>query len=144
MLSITKRLGRTAAVGALALAGIAGSLAPASAAQVSAARTSLTGAALAALPNANIQGLPAVWKPTSLSVTPKPFTTCTSAKVVWTITNKTKKAQTISYKVGAGATKPLGTLAAGHKAGVCSKGAAGTKESLFIKGSKSILHLTLK
>jgi hypothetical protein len=143
VLSITKRLALTSAAGALALAGIAGFMAPASAAQLPAAGTGLTAATLAAKPNVNIQGKPAAWKPTKLSVKPKPFTTCTTSKVVWTITNKTKKAQTISYKVGSGPKSPLGTLAAGQKAGICSKGTAGTKESFYLKGSKSVLHLTL-
>jgi len=142
LLSIKKRLAGAALTGAFAVAGVAGFMAPASA-SVASARTSLTGVGAAVLPNVNITGSPALWKPASLTVTPKPYTTCTASKEVWTITNKTTKSQVISYKIGSGSKATLGTLAAGAKGGICSKGPAGTKESFFIKGSTSVLHLTL-
>ena len=98
----------------------------------------------AALPNVNIAGVPAKWSPTKLTVTPKPYTTCTKAKTSWTITNKMRKHRFSPNKVGTGAKKALvNGLKAGVKAGLCSKGPAGTKETFFIMGSKSTLALTL-
>lgn len=144
MLSVKKRVASAAAVGAFAVTGVAGFITPASAAQAPSAAAGMAAAiAPAALPNVNILA-PAHWSPTSLSVTPKNYTTCTAAKEVWTITNKTKASAVISYRIGSGTRMPLGTLPAGAKGGICSKGTAGTKERFFIKGSKSVLHLTLK
>jgi len=144
LFSVKKLLGLASAAGILGAVGLAGLTAPALAAPAPAARTGMVAVGTAALPNTNIQGAPAKWSPTKLSVTPKNFTTCTAAKVVWTITNKTAKAQTISFKVGSGAKHPLGTVAAKTKAGVCSRGAKGTVETFFIKGSASTMKLTLK
>jgi hypothetical protein len=143
LVSIKNPLARAATVGVLAVTAMAGVIVPASAAS-SGVGAGLAGATAAAKPNVNIQGSPAKWSPTKLTVTPKNFTKCTPAKVVWTISNKTKKPAVISWRVGSGPKMPLGTLPAGEKAGVCSKGPAGTKESFSIKGSKSILQLTLR
>jgi hypothetical protein len=139
-------LARALTVGVLALGTMAGVIAPASAASTASgsAGAGLARVTVAAKPNVNIKGAPAAWSPAKLTVTPKPFTTCTAAKVVWTITNRTKKPAVISWRVGTGPKMLLGTLPAGQKAGVCSKGPAGTKESFSIKGSKSVLHLTLR
>jgi hypothetical protein len=142
MLSIKTRLAGLTAAGAIAVAGVAGFVTPASAAQVP-ARTGLAAAAPAALPNTNIQGSPAAWSPSKLTVKPKSFTKCTAKTQAWTITNKTKKAAAISYKIGTGKKTTLGSLPAGEKAGICSEGKAGTKESFYIKGSTSVLTLTL-
>ena len=144
MFSLTRWLGVASAVSVLGAGSVAGLTVPAAAAAAPSAAAGLTHISTAALPNANIAGTPAKWSPAKLSVTPKNFTTCTKAKTVWTISNKTKKGQTISFKVGSGKKTTLGTLPAGKKAGVCSKGAKGTVETFFIKGSKSTLKLTLK
>jgi hypothetical protein len=63
--------------------------------------------------------------------------------VVWTITNRTKKSHTILAKAGSGPKRKLGTIKAGQKVGVCSKGPKGAKSTFFIKGSTSHLVLTL-
>jgi hypothetical protein len=138
--SIRNSLGRASAIGVLAAATMAGFMAPALAAP---AAVHLTAAAPAALPNVNVQGSPAKWSPAKLTVKPKSFTECTTAKEVWTISNKTKKSQTNSYKVGSGKKTTLGTLTAGEKAGVCAQGKAGTKETFSLASSKSTLTLTL-
>jgi hypothetical protein len=62
--------------------------------------------------------------------------------VAWTITNKTKKTQTIQAKVGS-KKQTLGKLKAGQKAGLCVAGKKGAKGDFFIKGSKSKLVVTL-
>jgi hypothetical protein len=141
--SIRNSLGRASAIGVLAAATMAGFMAPALAAPAAPAAVHLTATAPAALPNVNVQGSPAKWSPAKLTVKPKSFTECTTAKEVWTISNKTKKSQTISYKVGSGKKTTLGTLTAGEKAGVCAQGKAGTKETFSLASSKSTLTLTL-
>lgn len=103
----------------------------------------MVGISATALPNVTIKGSPAKWSPTKLTVTPKPYTRCTKAKEVWTITNRTKKAQTISVKSGSRPKRVLGKIGAGKKAGVCSRGQKGAKSTFFIKGSASHLVLTL-
>jgi hypothetical protein len=143
LFSLRKWFGLASAVGILSTVGLSGFMTPASAASLPSATVGMVSVTTAALPNVNIAGVPAKWSPTKLTVTPKPYTTCTKAKTVWTITNKTKKTQVLSYKVGTGAKKALGSLKAGVKAGLCSKGPAGTKETFFIMGSKSTLALTL-
>ena len=95
-------LGLASAVGVLGIAGMTGLVTPVSAAAAPSATVGMVGISAAALPNVSIQGAPAKWTPTKLTVGPKNFTTCTKSKVVWTITNKTKKAQTISAKSGSG------------------------------------------
>jgi hypothetical protein len=146
LVAIKSQLARALTVSVLALGTMAGVIAPASAASTASGSVGagLARVTVAAKPNVNIKGAPAAWSPTKLTVTPKNFTTCTASKEVWTITNQTKKPAVLSWRVGTGAKMPLGTLSAGQKAGVCSKGPAGTKESYFIKGSKSVLHLTLR
>jgi hypothetical protein len=116
---------------------------PVSAAATPSATVGMTGISAAALPNVTIKGAPAKWSPTKLTVKPKSFTRCTKAKIVWTITNKTKKGQVISARAGNGPKTKLGTIKAGQKVGVCSKGPKGAKSTFFIKGSKSHLVVTL-
>ena len=139
-----KRLAIASTTAAFGLTALVGFMSPATAAPTRSAASAITGVGAANLPNVNIKGVPAKWNPTSISVSPKNYTTCTKAKVVWTITNHTKKGQTISYSVGSSKKTVLGTLAAGKKAGLCSKGPAGTAETFYIKGSSSTLALTLK
>jgi hypothetical protein len=136
-------LGLASAVGVLGAAGMTGLVTPVSAAAAPSAAVGMVGISAAALPNASIQGAPAKWKPTKLTVRPRNFTTCTRSKVVWTITNKTKNAQAISVKSGSGRKKALGKIKGGQKVGVCSKGPKGAKSTFFIKGSKSQLVVTL-
>ena len=146
MVAIKNPLARAITVGVLTLGTMAAVIAPASAASTASGTVGagLAGVAVASKPNVNIKGAPAAWSPTKLTVTPKNFTTCTASKVVWTITNQTKKPAVISWRVGTGPKMALGTLSAGQKGGICSKGPAGTKESFSIKGSTSVLHLTLR
>lgn len=136
-------LGLASAAGVLGIAGMTGLVTPVSAAAAPPATVGMVGISVAALPNASIQGAPAKWNPTKLTVGPKNFTTCTKSKVVWTITNKTKKAKTISAKSGSGPKTVLGKIKGGQKVGVCSKGPKGAKSTFFIKGSKSQLVVTL-
>jgi hypothetical protein len=140
LVSIKNQLARAAAVGALGVLTMAGFVAPASASTGSMHVRAATGAvATAAVPNTNIQGSPAKWNPTKLRA--KNFKKCTSMTVSFTITNKTKKAQTID-KTKSGS--PLGTLKAGKKKGVCMTGfSAGAKAHLYIKSSKAVLTVTV-
>ena len=103
----------------------------------------MAGVATAALPNANVKGSPARWSPTKLTVTPRNFTRCTARKIVWTITNKTARTQTIEVKTGTAPRKTLGSLSAGQRVGVCAKGPAGSRAIFIIKGSRSRLAVTL-
>jgi hypothetical protein len=136
MFSLNRRLGIPSTIALLSLAGLIGFMSPASASTVGSARSGIAGVATTTtLPNVNIQHSPATWNPTKVTVQPKNYSTCTTAEVVWTITNKTTKAQTISYSVGSSKRKLLGTFRAGTRAGICSKGPAGTKETFFMKGS---------
>lgn len=144
MFSLNRRLGVASTIAVLSVAGLIGLMSPASASTVGSARSGIAGVATTTLPNVNIQNAPATWNPTKLTVQPKAFTTCTASKTVWTITNKTTKAQTLSYSVGSSTRHLLGTLAAGRKAPICSQGAAGTVETFYIKGSSSKLKLTLR
>ena len=137
-------LGLASAAGVLSAAGMTGFVTPVSAAAAPAATVGVVGISAAALPNVNIKGAPARWKPTALRVTPKPYTRCTRAKEVWTITNRTRKAQTILAKSGSKPKVRLGTIRAGQKVGVCSKGPKGAKSTFFIKGSTSHLVVTLR
>jgi hypothetical protein len=144
LIAIKKHLVRTAAVGALGVTAVAGFVAPASAASVAAPHLVSAGVAVAAAPNSNIQGSPAKWSPTKLSVATHKGTKCTTAKVSFTITNKTKKAQAVQEKSGSGKTT-IGTVKPGKKAGICVLNASsGAKGQLYIKGSKSVLIITVK
>lgn len=145
MVSIKNQLIRVAAIGAVGVAAGAGFVAPASAAQAASARAGLAQVAVAALPNVNIQGSPPKWNPTTLTVAPKTYgKKCTAAKEVYTITNKTKKSAVITYKKGGKGKKlPFGTLPAGETGGICAEGSAGATFTLYIKGSKSVLTVTL-
>jgi hypothetical protein len=135
-------LGLASVVGVLSVAGATAAVTPASAAAAPSAHVSMAGITTAALPNTNVKGSPAKWSPTKLRAKPHSFTTCTKAKLSFTITNRTKKTQTIQEKVGSKKV-PLGTIKAGFRAGVCLKGQKGAKGSFFIKGSKSKLTVTL-
>ena len=126
----------------LGVAGMTALVAPVSAAPAPSVHAAVAGITTTALPNANIKGAPPKWSPTKLTVKPKKFTKCTKAKLAWTITNKTKKTQTIQAKVG-GKKQTLGKIKAGQKAGLCISGPKGAKANFFIKGSKSKLVVTL-
>ena len=141
MVSIKSHLVRTAAAGAIGVAAMAGFIAPASAAQRAPAAVHMSGAAAAAKPNTNIAGTPAKWSPTKLTAAPTKGT-CSGTNYSFSITNKTKKSQTVQDKSGS-TKKKLGTLKAGQKDGVCATGAKGAKGTFYIKGSKSVLTVTL-
>jgi hypothetical protein len=135
-------LGLASVVGVLSVAGFIGPVTSASAAAAPSAHVGMVGIATLALPNANVKGSPPKWSPTKLRVKPHSFTKCTRAKLAWTITNRTKKAQTIQQKVGS-KKETLGKIKAGGKAGLCAQGPKGAKGLFFIKGSKSKLTVTL-
>lgn len=142
MLSTKNHLVRAAAVAAFGVTAVAGSVAPASAAQVAAPHMTVTAVAVAAKPNTSIKGSPAKWNPAKLTV--KPITgTCSFKNYSFTMTNQTKKSQTILYKTGSKPKKTLGTLKKGEQARLCGKGAKGSKTKFFIKGAKSVLTVTL-
>jgi hypothetical protein len=109
---------------------------------VAAPHLKVTAAAAAAKPNTNIKGSPAKWNPAKL--TAKPITgTCSAKNYSFSMTNQTKKSQTILYKSGSSGKKTLGMLKKGEQAILCSKGAKGSKTKFFIKGAKSVLTVTL-
>ena len=139
--SIRNQLVRAAAVGALGMTAMAGFIAPASAAQATAAAAHMTGVAPAAKPNTNIEGSPAKWAPAKLTAAPVKGT-CSGTNYSFSVDNKTKKSQVIQYKSGS-SKKTLGTLKKGEKAGICATGAKGAKGTFYIKGSKSVLTVTL-
>lgn len=138
--SIRNQFVRAAAVGALGVTAMAGFIAPASAAQVAAA-AHMTGVAPAAKPNTNLEGSPAKWSPTKLTAAPVKGT-CSKTNYSFSVDNKTKKTQTLQYKSGS-TKKLLGTIKASEKAGICATGSKGAKGTFYIKGSKSVLTLTL-
>ena len=142
MFLLKKWIGLASAVGILGVAGMTALVTPVSAAPAPSVHAAIAGITTSALPNANIKGSPPKWSPTKLTVKPKSFTKCTKAKVAWTITNKTKKTQTVQAKVGS-KKETLGKLKAGQKAGLCVSGPKGAKGDFFIKGSKSKLVITL-
>lgn len=145
MVSIKTQLIRAAAVGAVGAAAMAGLAAPASAASASAGmHTSLAAVQVAATgPNTKILGGPLRWSPTKLTGPPiKPGSTCSGTNNTFTITNKTSVTRTILVKTSSGK-KVLGKVGAGKKAAVCGTGSKGAKAKFFIKGSTSVLTVTL-
>ena len=143
LIAIKKHLVRAAAVGVLGGTAVAGFIAPASAAQIAGPHLTATSAVtVATKPNTNITGSPARWNPTKLTAAPISGT-CSRTNYSFTMTNKTAKAQTILYKTGTAPKRLLGTLKRGEKAGICGKGAKGTKATFYIKGAKSVLTVTL-
>ncbi len=139
MVSIKNQLIRAAAVGAVAAAAIAGVVAPASASAgmhvAAVTRVAVKG------PNTNITGSPAKWMPTKL--TGPPITgKCTATNFTVSMTNKTKKAQSIQVNTGTGK-MPFTKIPAGKAVAVCGKGPKGAKAMFFITGSKSVLTVTL-
>lgn len=139
--SIRNQLVRAAAVSALGVTAMAAFIAPASASQVAATATHMTGAAPAAKPNTNIQGSPATWSPAKLTAPPATGT-CSATNYSFTITNKTTKTQTIQIKSGS-AKKTVGKLAAGKNGPICLTGKKGESGSFYLVGSTSVLSVTL-
>lgn len=137
---IRNQLVRAAAVSALGVTAMAGFIAPASAAQV-AASAHMTSVAPAAKPNTDIKASPVRWVPKTLTAPPTKGT-CSATNYSFSVTNKTKTAKTIQYKSGT-KKKTLGTLKAGKKGGVCATGSKGAKGKFYIKGSTSVLTVTL-
>jgi hypothetical protein len=92
-------------------------------------------------PNTKILASPVRWSPTKL--TGPPVTgTCSGTNNTFTITNKTTTTKTILVNTGSGK-MPLGKLGAGKKAAICGSGSKGAKAKFFIKGSTSVLTVTL-
>ena len=141
LIAIRNQLIRAAAVGAIGVTAVAGFVAPASAATAG-VHVSTAGVHVAVRgPNTNIQGSPAKWSPTKLTGPPVSGT-CSKTNYTFSITNKTKTTKTILYKTGT-TKKKLGTVAAGVKKGVCGSGPKGAKAKFYIKGSTSVLTVTL-
>jgi hypothetical protein len=140
---VRKWLAVASVAGVVSVAGITGLVTPVAAAAVPSVHVGVVGIATSALPNVNIKGSPAKWSPTKLTVKPKKFTKCTKSKLVWTITNKTKKTQTIFEKSGSNPKEKLGSLKSGQKGGLCAQGPKGAKATFSLKGSKSKLVVTL-
>jgi hypothetical protein len=134
------------AVSALALSALPAGAAATGAVKF-AARAAFSGAAApAALPNSNLKpGTTAgtvVYSPAKLSATwsaaTEPTSGCTAAIESITLTNKTTKAQTITYK-----TEKLGKLAKKSVGGLCFYG-TGTEVFKFgIEGQTSKLTVTV-
>lgn len=140
MLSIRNSLGRASAIGILSMTAVAGFVAPASASVAPlTARMGVTPAATG--PNTTISGSPAKWNPTKLTAPPT-VGTCSATNYTFSITNKEKVTETILVKEGT-TKKKLGTVAAGTKTAICGSGAKGAKATFYIKGSKSVLTVTL-
>ena len=145
MVSIKTQLIRAAAVGAVGAAATAGFMAPASAASASAGmHASLAAVNVAATgPNTKILAGPVRWSPTKLTGPPtKAGSTCSGTNNTFTITNKTSTTKTIQVNTGSGKML-LGKLGAGKKAAICGSGPKGAKAKFFIKGSTSVLTVTL-
>ncbi len=141
LLSIRNSLGRVAAIGMLTMTAAAGFAVPASASVAPltarmAAAPSVTG------PNTTIKGTPAAWHPTSLTGPPVSGT-CSATNFTFSITNKESVAETILVKVGTNPKTKLGVVKAHTKAAICGSGPKGAKAKFFIKGSKSVLTVTL-
>jgi hypothetical protein len=147
LLSIRNSLGRACAVGILAVTAAAGFVGPASAsvAPFTAHMAHVTHVAVAPSvtgPNTTIKGTPAAWHPTSL--TGPPVTgTCSGTNFTFSITNAKAVAEKISVKPAGGTKMPLGTIPAHTKVAICGSGPKGAKAKFFIKGSTSVLTVTL-
>jgi hypothetical protein len=141
LISIKNPLVRAGTAGAVALGAAAVFAAPASASVTPAAVHMGAQAVAAAKPNTDIEGTSAKWDPTKLTAAPITGT-CSKTNYSFTITNKTKKSQTVQYKSGT-TKKTLGTLKAGEEAGICATGSKGGKSDLYLKGSSSVLTITL-
>jgi hypothetical protein len=142
LVSIKKQLIRAAAVGAVGVATTVGFMGPALAAPagvhaVGVARVAAKG------PNSNITGSPAKFSPTKLTVKPVTKAKCKTTNYSFSVSNVTAKSQTVQVKNGSGAKVPFFTLKPKTAEGVCVTGSKGASGQLFIKGSKSVLTVTL-
>ncbi len=93
------------------------------------------------LPNVNIgqkTGFPPAYHPHALTVAPKGYTTCTAARAVFTVSNRTTATQTMTQ-----AGKVFATIPTKEGVDVCAKGPAGATAVFGLKGSKSKLTITL-
>jgi hypothetical protein len=142
MASIRTQSIRAAAAGVLSVAAIATFITPASAAQATAIHVTAAAHTAATGPNTNIQGTPAKWDPAKLTAPPVTGT-CSATNYSFSIDNKTKKSQTISYKTGSSPKQTLATIKTGVKEGICASGSKGAAFKLYIKGATSVLSLTL-
>jgi hypothetical protein len=131
---------RAAAAGVAALGAATVFAGPASA-SVTPAAVHMGAAVAASKPNTDLKGSPAKWSPAKLTAPPTKGT-CSKTNYSFTVTNDTSKSQTLQYKSGT-TKKTLGVLKAKEKGGICAVGAKGAKSSLYIKGSSSVLTVTL-
>jgi hypothetical protein len=133
---------RAGAAGAVALGAAAAFAVPASASVTPAPAAVHMGAAVAAAkPNTDLKGSPAKWSPAKLTAPPTKGT-CSKTNYSFTVTNDTTKSQTLQYKSGT-TKKTLGVLKAKEKGGICAVGSKGAKSDLYVKGSSSVLTVTL-
>lgn len=139
-------MGRASVIGVLAATTVAGFVAPAMAAPVAPASTSLATMSLAASvtpnakPNTTIEGKPVNWHPNKLTVAP--VSKCNSTTYSFTITNKSGKAQVIQEKTSSGK-KTIGTIGKGKKGAICSSGPKGAKGTLYLKADGKAFTETL-
>jgi hypothetical protein len=138
--SIRNQIVRAVIPGAISVAAVAAFITPASAAQTGGIHLAAAAHATATAPNTNIEGSPAKWDPTKITAKPSTGSKCTTADISFSITNKTKKSQTVQ---DGSPKQTLATLKAGAKEGICVTGSKGSTGDLYIKGSKSVLTITL-
>ena len=139
LVSIKNQLIRAAAVGAVGVAAMAGFMAPASA-STAGVHAAAAGAHIAITrPNVNIQGSPAKWSPTKVTAPPATGK-CTLKNFSFSMTNKTKKSQSILINPGTGKV-PFASIPVGKALLVC--GPAHAKAKFFIKGSTSVLSASI-
>lgn len=143
VISFKSHIIRVSTTAALAAVAVAGFVAPASAATAGVHAT-VAGAHVAAKgPNTNIQGSPAKFSPTKLTAKPVTSAKCSTTNYSFSVSNLTKKSQAVQEKTSTGTKKTLFTLKPKTGEALCVTGAKGAKGQLFIKGSKSVLTVTL-
>jgi len=121
---------------------MAGFIAPASAATAG-VHTSVAGAHIAAKgPNTNIQGSPAIWKPSKLTVKSVAAARCSASNYSFSVTNTTKVTQAVQEKTATGK-KTVFTLKPKAAEAVCVSGKAGASGKLYIKSSGKTLTVTI-
>jgi hypothetical protein len=142
VISIKNQIIRVSTAAALAAVAVTGFVAPASAATAGVHAT-VAGVHVAATgPNTNITGSPAKWDPTTLTAKPVTSKKCSTTNFSFSVSNTTKKTQTVQDKVS-GKKQTLFTLKTKTAEAVCVTGPKGASGMLYIKGSKSVLTVTL-
>jgi hypothetical protein len=143
-LGFRSHLVRAAAIGALGVVTVVGFVAPASAATTGGVHATAAGVHVAAKgPNTDITGSPAKWDPTKLTVKPVTSAKCSTTNYSFSVSNVTTKTQAVQEKTSTGKKKTLFTLKSKTAEAVCATGPKGASGDLYIKGSKSVLTVTL-